>query len=69
MVNLPHKNGKLLLIKILIMMKITKIILTVKNIIIIITFIIIITIKIKCGRGNRTLTTTNTELFVTLRNG
>ena len=48
MVNLPHKNSKLLLIKILIIIEIIKMILTIKVIMIIIMItIIIITVILK----------------------
>ena len=53
-VNLPHKNNKLLLIKVLIIIEIIKIILTRKVILIIITIIITIITK-RTGRY-RTLT-------------
>ena len=82
--NLPHKNSKPLLIKILIIVKIIKMIMTIIIMIIIvmiililiiimmITKIIIIIIKItkiiKCKSIYRTPTTTNTELLVTLHN-
>ena len=54
MVNLPHTNSKLLVIKILIIIKIIKTILTIK-------VIAIITIIIKCRGRYRTPTTTNNE--------
>ena len=56
MVNLPHTNSKLLVIKILIIIKIIKTILTIKVIVII---KIIITIIIKCRGRYRTPKTTN----------
>ena len=64
MVDLPHKNSKLFLIKIL-TIKIIKMILTVKVIVI----TIIITIIIKCRGRYRMPTKANTELLVTLHNG
>ena len=73
--NLPHKNSKLLLIKILLIIEIIKMILTRKVIVIITVIIIIIiiitttTIIIKCRGKYRTPTTTNTELLVTLHHG
>ena len=81
--NLPHKNSKPLLIKILIIIKIIKMIMTIIIMIIIVMIIliliiimmitkIIIIIKItkiiKCKSIYRTPTTTNTELLVTLHN-
>ena len=66
--NLPHKNSKLLLIKILIVIEIIKMILTIIAILIIITKIIT-TIIIKYRGRYRTPTRTNTELLVTLYNG
>ena len=81
--NLPHKNSKPLLIKILIIVKIIKMIMTIIIMIIIVMIIliliiimmitkIIIIIKItkiiKCKSIYRTPTTTNTELLVTLHN-
>ena len=78
--NLPHKNSKLLLIKTLIIIKITKMIMTIIIMIIIVMIIIIIimitkiiiiikiTKIIKCKSIYRTPTTTNTELLVTLHN-
>ena len=56
MVNLPHKNSKLLVIKILIIIKIIKMILTIKVIVII---TIIITIVLKCRGRYRTPTATS----------
>ena len=64
-VHLLHKNSQLLLINILVIIKIMKMILTIKGIII----TIIITIIIKGTGRYRTPTTTNLELLVTLRNG
>ena len=55
-VNLPNKNSKLLVIKILIIIKIIKMILTRKLIVII---AIILTIIIKCKGIYRTPTTTS----------
>ena len=46
MVNLPHKNRKLLLMKILLIIEIIKIILTIKVVVVIIIIIIIIIITI-----------------------
>ena len=78
--NLPHKNSKPLLIKILIIVKIIKMIMTIIIMIIIVMIIIIIimitkiiiiikiTKIIKCKSIYRTPTTTNTELLVTLHN-
>ena len=79
--NLPDKNSKLLLIKILIIIKIIKMIMTIIIMIIIVMIIIIIIIMItkiiiiikitkiiKCKSIYRTPTTTNTELLVTLHN-
>ena len=78
--NLPHKNSKPLLIKILIIIKIIKMIMTIIIMIIIVMIIIIIimitkiiiiikiTKIIKCKSIYRTPTTTNTELLVTLHN-
>ena len=57
MVNLPHKNSKPLLIKILTLIKIIKMIM-----------MIIITKIIKCRGICRIPTATNMELFVTLYN-
>ena len=59
MVNLPHKNGKLLVIKILIITKIMKVILAIKVIVII---TIIITGITKCRGRYRTPTGTNNWL-------
>ena len=53
---MPHRNSKLLLIKILIIIKMIKMILAIKVIVII---TIIITIIIKCGGRYRAPTTTN----------
>ena len=80
--NLPHKNSKLLLIKILIIIKIIKMIMTIITMIMIVMMILIIIIMmitkiiiiikitkiIKCKSIYRTPTTTNTELLVTLHN-
>ena len=81
--NLPDKNSKLLLIKILIIIKIIKMIMTIIIMIIIVMIIliliiimmitkIIIIIKItkiiKCKSIYRTPTATNTELLVTMHN-
>ena len=79
--NLPHKNSKPLLIKILIIIKIIKMIMTIIIMIIIVMIILIIIIMItkiiiiikitkiiKCKSIYRTPTTTNTELLVTLHN-
>ena len=81
--NLPHKNSKPLLIKILIIVKIIKMIMTIIIMIIIVMIILIIIIMItkiiiiiiikitkiiKCKSIYRTPTTTNTELLVTLHN-
>ena len=63
-VNLPHKNSKLLLMKILIIIKLIKMILTIKVIV-----IITIIITIKCRGRYWMHTKTNTELLVTLYNG
>ena len=68
MVNLPHENSKLLLIKVLIMIKIIKMTLTIKVVIITIIITIIMTKIIKCRGIYRTPTATNTELLVTLHN-
>ena len=62
-INLPHKNRKLLLIKILIIIEIIKIILAIKVIVMIIIKII------KCRDRFRIPTTINKELLVTLHNG
>ena len=59
-IKLPHKNRKLLLIKILIIIEIIKIILAIK---------VIVMIIIKCRDRFRIPTTTNMELLVTLHNG
>ena len=64
---MPPKNIKLLLIKILVIIEITKMILIIKVIIII--TIIKTTITIKCKGRYRTPITTNTELLMTLYNG
>ena len=80
--NLPHKNSKLLLIKILIIRKIIKMIMTIIIMIIIVMIILIliiimmikkiiiikITKIIKCKSIYRTPTATNTELLVTMHN-
>ena len=68
MVNLPHKNSKLFLIKILIT-ETMKMVSTIKVLIIITKIVIIITIIMKCKGRYRTPTTTNTELLTTLHNG
>ena len=68
MVNLPHKNSKLFLIKILIT-ETMKMVSTIKVLIIITKIVIIITIIMKCKVRYRTPTTTNTELLMTLHNG
>ena len=70
-VYLPHKNSKLILMKVLIIterikMKLTKEIIIITIIIIIIIIIIIaILIIIKCRGRYRTPATTNTKLLVT----
>ena len=68
-VYLPHKNSKLILMKVLIIterikMKLTKEIIII-TIIIIIIIIIAILIIIKCRGRYRTPATTNTKLLVT----
>ena len=67
MVNLAHKNSKLLLIKILIIIKLLNMMLAITVTVIITP--VIITIIIKCKGRYRTPATTNTELLVTLHNG
>ena len=67
MINLAHKNSKLLLIKILIIIKLLNMILAITVTVIITP--VIITIIIKCKGRYRTPATTNTELLVTLHNG
>ena len=69
-VYLPHKNSKLILMKVLIIterikMKLTKEIIIITIIIIIIIIIIAILIIIKCRGRYRTPATTNTKLLVT----
>ena len=69
-VYLPHKNSKLILMKVLIIterikMKLTKEIIIITIIIIIIIIIIAILIIIKCRGRCRTPATTNTKLLVT----
>ena len=68
MVNLPHKNSKLFLIKIPITETI-KMVSAIKVLIIITKIVIIITIIMKCRGAYRTPTTSNTELLMTLHNG
>ena len=69
-VYLPHKNSKLILMKVLIIterikMKLTKEIIITIIIILIIIIIIAILIIIKCRGRYRTPATTNTKLLVT----
>ena len=69
-VYLPHKNSKLILMKVLIIterikMKLTKEIIIITIIILIIIIIIAILIIIKCRGRYRTPATTNTKLLVT----
>ena len=69
-VYLPHKNSKLILMKVLIIterikMKLTKEIIIITIMILIIIIIIAILIIIKCRGRYRTPATTNTKLLVT----
>ena len=68
--NLPHKNSKLLLIKVLIIVIIIIIIIIIKMMMMIIIIIILIIkiTKIKCKSIYRMPATTSTGLLVTLHN-
>ena len=70
--NLPHKNSKLLLIKVLIIVIIIIIIIIIIKMMMMIIIIIILIIKItkiKCKSIYRMPATTSTGLLVTLHNG